>query len=142
MYDSPRCLVLAAINQMRKNQNRMAPGGFERISCCHLQKTLLKTPLERALQRLFPPDAMLCRTSALNKFIKRFKIGIFQIQCSEELSQLFEYNYDACRFRKRRSMFGNGKTSFEIAQSRLNILYLACNCFLFKFVTHRNSQVS
>ena len=66
-----------------------------------------------------------------------------QIQSSEELAQVFEYEFDA--YWKPKSLldaFGNGATSLTVAQSRLQILNQASEHKMFKFVTHRNSQVS
>jgi len=62
-----------------------------------------------------------------------------QVQSSEELSQLFEYDYDANW--KKHSILGHGATSKKLAKSRLCILRKASDINLFKFVTHQNSQV-
>ena len=78
----------------------------------------------------------------MNKQIQESQSSL-QIQSSEELAQLFEYEFTA--FYNSQSsfgLFGNGATPLALAQSRLGVLDKACEQHLSKFVTHQNSQVA
>ena len=64
----------------------------------------------------------------------------YQVQSSEELANLFEYDFDAYWDTKSEA-FGDGASSLKDCKSRLNLLDRASDYNLFSFVTHRNSQV-